>query len=370
MHIGFFVPRCTPDNSHGHYVIELAKRLAREYEVTVYSATIWRPLRSAVQWHFLPIPNRPAAARLATLWTTSIIANRRRPVDIVHVQGADSPVGNVVTAHCCNAAMQAATDGFGTITRNLNYALGVAVERHCFTKSSTRKVIAVSNKVKVEIQDHYGLDADRITVIPNGVDSGVFHPSHRADMGLQVRKDLGLSAAEFVALFVGGDYRLKGLVPLLRGASHVPGVRVVAVGLKPDSYLMQLVRECELEGRVTFLDKATDMASVYASADCFVLPTRYDTFSLATLEAMASGLPVIVSREAGVTELLTSGRDSLLLDQPDDVEAIASHLSRLVQDAGLCASLGTEARRTAERHSWDDVALRTAEVYRQVLARS
>jgi UDP-glucose:(heptosyl)LPS alpha-1,3-glucosyltransferase len=307
---------------------------------------------------------------LAALWATSIIANRRKPADIVHIQGADSPVGNVVTAHCCNAAMRAATDGTGTLTREVNYALGVVAERYCFTKATTRMVIAVSRKVKAEVQFHYGLDADRITVIPHGVDAEAFRPRRGEGTGQHVRKDLGLSTSEFVVLFVGGDYRLKGLVPLLKAASRIPGVRVLAVGLKPDSHLAQLIHHSGLEGRVAFFDKTSEIASVYASADCFVLPTRYDTFSLATLEAMASGLPVIVSRAAGITELLTSEHDSLLLQQPDDVDAIAKQLLRLVQDKELCARLGAEARRTAERHSWGEVASRTVEIYRQALRSS
>src|SRR5690349_22669196 len=149
MRISFFVPRCTPDNSHGRYVIELAKRLGSECRVTVYAGAFWPLLRPGVHCRFLPVPTRPALARLAALWATSVLAVKRRPADIVHVQGADAPVGNVVTAHFCNGAARVAYQGVGLFGR-FNSAIGAAAEKYCMSKPTTRSVIAVSQKVKNE----------------------------------------------------------------------------------------------------------------------------------------------------------------------------------------------------------------------------
>jgi len=367
MLITFFVPKCTPDNSHGRYVIELAKRLGHEHRVTVHAGAFWSPLRSMVSCRFLPVPNRPAVGRLAALWAASMIQNRRLPADIVHIQGADAPVGNVVTAHCCNAAMHSAADGRGSLSRKLNYSIGMAVERHCFTKPSTRKVIAVSHQVKADIEQYYGVDPHKIVVVPHGVDGEAFHPRNRSTSRAQVRRRLGLSDTDFVALFVGGDYRLKGLAPLLQAAKRVPVVRILAAGVHHDPELDRIIHQNGLDGCVALLGNASDMGSLYSAADCFVLPTRYDTFSLATLEAMASGLPVIVSRAAGVSELLTSGQDCLVLDDPDNVDLLTEWLGKLITDEGLRVALGSSARKTAERYSWEETAARTASVYRATL---
>jgi UDP-glucose:(heptosyl)LPS alpha-1,3-glucosyltransferase len=366
MQISFFVPRCTPDNSHGRYVLELAKRIGHEHQVTVHAGAFWPPLRLVVECHLLPNPNRPALARLATFWMASALANNRRPTEIVHVQGADSLVGNVVTAHCCNAAMRAVS-GPGSLLRRLNYAVGIKAERYRFTRHSTRAVIAVSRQVARDVQQYYGVLPERIVVIPNGVDAETFNPSHRRTYRAQLRDQLRLSQDDFVALFIGGDYHLKGLIPLLKAAALVPSVRIVAAGARRDSALLNIAQRYRLDGRVLFLGVARDVASLYSMADCFVLPTRYDTFSLTTLEAMASGLPVIVSRAAGVSELLSPNRDSLVLDRPDDVETLARHLDRLVKDEEFRSQLGLEARKTAEQHSWDLVAERTLQVYKDAL---
>jgi UDP-glucose:(heptosyl)LPS alpha-1,3-glucosyltransferase len=118
---------------------------------------------------------------------------------------------------------------------------------------------------------------------------------------------------------------------------------------------------------ITFNGTTTEIAPFFAAADCYVLPTRYDTFSMATLEAMASHLPVIVSRLAGVAELLSHNHDSLILDDPDDVDSLVEYLIRLQRDGALGERLGAEARRTAERHSWDQVARQTLSVYQEAL---
>ncbi len=369
MRISFFVSRCTPDNSHGRYVIELTKRLAREHAITVNAGAFWPPLRSVAHWNFLPTPNRPTIARLAALWATSVVAVRRQVADIVHVQGADAPVANVVTAQFCNAVMRRVADRDQGLYRKFNYAVGAAAEKYCLSKPSTLRIIAISRQVKGDIEREYGVDPRRIVVIPHGVDGVTFHPSRRVRSRIPVRERLGLGRNDFAILFVGGDYRRKGLVPLLEASRRVPGVvKVIAVGVQPDSALARLVQHNGLSNSVKFLDNTTEMAPLYAAADCFALPTRYDTFSMATLEAMGSGLPVIVSRAAGVSELLTSNRDGLILEDPNDVEVLAQQLRNLIEDEVLRSGLGVEARKTAERYSWEDVATRTVAVYRETLA--
>jgi glycosyltransferase involved in cell wall biosynthesis len=367
MRISYFVPRCTPDNSHGRYVIELARRLGAERPVTVYAGAFWPPLRSSASCRYLPIPIRPTVARLAALWAASVLAAKRRHADIVHVQGADAPVGNVVTAHFCNEAARIAYRGVG-LYRRFNFAIGAAAEKYCMSKPTTRSIIAVSQRVKDEIEREYAIDPRKVIVIHHGVDTAAFHPRHRARWFGSVRDRVGLRRDDFVILFVGGDYRRKGLVPLLKAAGRVAdGVKVLAVGVERDAGLTRLLQHNGLNGLVTFVDVTAEIASLYAAADCFALPTRYDTFSMATLEAMASGLPVIVSRAAGVSELLSPGCDSLVLEDPENVGGLAQILQRLAQDQRLRSSLGAEARTTAERHSWDEVAAQTLAVYRATL---
>lgn len=368
MRISYFAPRCTPDSSHGRYVIELARRFGPAHSVTVYSGVFWPPLATFAKCRRLPVPGRPALARLVALWATSTVASKTRRADILHNQGADAPIGNVVTAQFCSRTMKGIAGRGSGMIRKLNYAVGEAAEQYCMTKPSTRRIIAVSRSVKNEIEREYGVDPSKVVVIHHGVDLNAFNPALKAKWRALVRNRLLLREDEFVVLFVGGDYRRKGLLSLVRAVSALESaVKVVAVEVKPDHSLLEILKRERLEHLVSFVDSTSDIAPLYAAADCFALPTRYDTFSMATLEAMAMGLPVVVSREAGVTELVTSGRDCLVLEDSSDVSVLAQLLTRLAEDDALRSQLGTEARKTAERHSWDSVAAQTLNVYEEIL---
>jgi UDP-glucose:(heptosyl)LPS alpha-1,3-glucosyltransferase len=244
--------------------------------------------------------------------------------------------------------------------------MGAAAEKYCMNRETTRRIIAVSEQVKSDIVREYGVDARKVVVIHHGVDQDSFHPRHRPRFRVQERTRLGLRQSDFLVLFVGGDYRRKGLERLIDAVAHVhSNVRILAVGVRPDRHLTQLVRARGLHEVVTFLPSTNDMMPLYAAADCFALPTLYDTFSLATLEAMAVGLPVIVSRAAGVSEVLTHNHDSLILDEASDVEMLGQYLRQLMADEMLRNSLGAQARDTAERNSWEKAVARTVGLYRE-----
>ena len=369
MRINYLLPRCTPDNSHGNYVTQLVRCLGAEHDITIYTGQSSAPAGPRVHFRFLPVPVRPAIARIASLWASSLVAARIPHADIVHIQGADAPVGDVVTAHCCNAAMRIAAGGRVRLRRRFNYSIGVVIERFCMSKDSTKRIIAVSNKVKLEIERYYGVDPQRVVVVPLGVDSKVFDPSLRITHREETRRTYGFRNEDFVVLFVGGDFRLKGLETLLAACRRMPlRTRALAVGALPDAGYTRRLAQLGLSDLVVFAGKKNEIAPLYAAADCFVLPTLYDTFSLATMEAMASGLPVIVSRHAGVSELLHHGQDALLLKEASDAEELAAHLNRLAEQPDTRMSLGHSARETAGQYSWERVALKTLAVYSEILS--
>jgi glycosyltransferase involved in cell wall biosynthesis len=366
MRIGFVVPRCRPTNSHGRYVIELARRLAVSEDVTVYSGARCDSLAGRGTFRYLPILDWPMLARLATGWAASAPLGFSH-FDILHTQGADSPLGNVVTAHCCTAAMHHAAEASASY-RRFNHAVGARAEAYTFGKRSTRAIIAVSAKVKHEIQHHYRVNPDIVSIIRPGVDVTMFRPAD-TDRRAQLRAGLGLRPDDFVVLYAGGNYRLKGLLPLVEAVRRIGSpIRIVAVGVVADRELKDFLARDVETGRVIVVGPTPDIAAHYAMADCFALPTQYDTFSLVTLEAMATALPVIVSRAAGISEGLTDGTDALLLDDPGDIDGLEQRIRALAGDPVLRLRLAEGARKTAEAWSWDRVADATLRVYRSVAA--
>ena len=129
------------------------------------------------------------------------------------------------------------------------------------------------------------------------------------------------------------------------------------------------VRSLGLEDRVRFAGYVprNEIAAHYASAHAFVLPSYNEGMSVATLEAMAAGLPVVVTRTGGTTELVADGVNGLTFDWAD-VDTLAAHLRRLAADRALARRMGAASRLRAERFSWDKAADSYLEMFEQMVA--
>jgi len=171
--------------------------------------------------------------------------------------------------------------------------------------AAAKLVQAVSQRVKREAIDHYGVDPRKIAVTHNAVDLARFHPDLRRHRD-EVLRELGIPRDATVALFVGSGARRKGLAHAIdgRGDAHL-----VVVG---DAKPRQLAR-------VHFAGVRADVERFYGAADVFVFPTLYDPFPNACLEALACGVPVVVTRVAGVSEIMTDGREGFVVDDARDV---------------------------------------------------
>jgi len=191
-----------------------------------------------------------------------------------------------------------------------------------------------------------------VRVIYNGVDLEHFHPKHRERLRGAARAEIGCGPRDTVFLFVGSGFSRKGLDAAIEAVSQ--GSFWLAVVGK-DNYTHRIPE------RVKFLGGREDVRPYYAAADCFVLPSRYDPFPNTVLEAMAMGLPAIVSSRCGAAEVIEHGVNGWIC-QPDDVQGIA----RLMQEADRAignARMGQAARATAERFGIDAMAKQLVDLY-------
>jgi UDP-glucose:(heptosyl)LPS alpha-1,3-glucosyltransferase len=215
------------------------------------------------------------------------------------------------------------------------------------------------------MQAAYPASALAIRVVTPGIDrvSGVPTPLQQS----QARQHLGLPADGFCILFVGNDYRKKGLPTLLQALSKLPADAYVAVVGNPAqmSYFKAETRALGLASRVYFLGALHDVAPAYMAANVLAHPTREDTFAMVVLEAMARGLPVVVSAEryCGIAALLTPDVNALLLSDPLDALALAAALSRVAQDHVLRRQLSQAALAFAAHHQWAALAQQQEQIY-------
>ena len=196
------------------------------------------------------------------------------------------------------------------------------LERELLRTQSKTIVIANSEFVKHEIQEYYGIPADRIRVVYNGYKP----PSLEGDPRAELRKQLGLKENDVMLLFAGKGkhWRRKGLRFAIRAAARLRkrGVKLFVIG-KGNRLGLPF-------GPVNFLGEVDEIAHYYEAADMFVLPTFYDPFSKACIEAAAHGLPVITSTANGYSEIMLHGEKGEAIERPGNVGALVDAIERWI----------------------------------------
>jgi UDP-glucose:(heptosyl)LPS alpha-1,3-glucosyltransferase len=228
-------------------------------------------------------------------------------------------------------------------------------------------VVAVSERVAEDIVRYYHCEAP-IHVIHHGVDLQLFSPDSRRRWRPDARAQHGFSGNEMVFLYVG-DLR-KGAGRCIQALSELEEGRLLFVSRTPAGPYQRMAEKAGLDSRVTFLGPTNKVERTYAAADALLLPTPYDAFAMVVSEAMACGLPVVVSREAGVSELIRHGVNGLLLDDAASVVELASHMRSLLRDRHYATRLGCNARNSVEPMSWDAVAAQTMQVYQDLVRKA
>jgi len=243
----------------------------------------------------------------------------------------------------------------------------LAAEKRLFRSPRLRAVICNSNMVKAELRRHFGLDESKLHVIYSGVDLAAFNPLLRQTWRKRKREELGIPEACMVFLFVGSGFRRKGLPQLMRALGGVRDARLVVVGADKElEHLRRAADHAHLAERVHFAGGQDDVKPWYGMADCFVLPTLYDPFPNAALEAMACGLPLITSVQCGAAELVESGVEGYVCQDPLDVVELARCLN-LAAAAGQAQRMGAAARRKVEPYDLAGMAQQLTRLYADLL---
>lgn len=196
------------------------------------------------------------------------------------------------------------------------------LERALFQRGGARHVIANSQLVKGEIISEFAYPEDQISVIYNGLPDLQFRrkPGTRLDM----RRDWGLREKDIALLFAGSGWERKGLKYAIQAFSRITNrnlsLLVAGKGKKP----------AVSSNHVRFLGPVADMQSLYVATDLLVLPTVYDPFSNACLEALSCGLPVITTAANGFAEIIEPGVHGEVISRADDVQALQKAIEKWI----------------------------------------
>lgn len=235
--------------------------------------------------------------------------------------------------------------------------LNSKLERMAFGRSES--IVAVSSRIFGELIQ-INIDKGRVHVVHNGVDEEEFKP------GASDRIKLGLPDNKVIVLFVGDiatDRKNLGLV--MRAAIDLPEVHLVVVGDDRKTPFVAEAQRLGIASRVQFMGFRRDVGDLMRASDIFVLPSRYEPWGLVVVEAMATGLPVIVSKNVGAAEIIKDG-EGIVLEDPNNVEQLNQALRRLVSSRDLRMEIGQRAYEKARQYSWKIVAGRYVDIFYKI----
>jgi glycosyltransferase involved in cell wall biosynthesis len=364
------------DRQHGTElcIIEQIERLARKdhWSIELYSQKVSQ--LSGVRPAWAPSPNEPGVIRwhqvsdipgphlLKYLWW--FFANYRqrwwdcrtgrvRP-DLIYSPGINCPDADVIVVHIVfhefyervrpELALRRLPLQIWprVIHRKLYYKLATFLERKIYCDPHVR-LVAVSSIVAEQLKSYF--QRGDVTVIRNAVDTLRFTPEVRLARRNASRQSFSYAEDDFVLLLIGNDWKKKGLDTLLKAIALVSDLplRLLVVGSDDPSFYRRLLDQLGLQDRIRFEKLSSDVISFYAAADLYIGPSLEDAFNLPIPEAMACGLPVIASANAGASEIIRDGETGFILRDPQDHLELASHIRRIQAEKGLRLSMGAAA---------------------------
>lgn len=353
------------------YSIALVEQLAPQHDIHVFAQAITHAW-PGVTYHRVSMPlAKPRWLNqlwyaAATWWQT------RHGFDIVHSH-ENTWHGNVQTLHVktVRRSQLGGRTGLQWLAARLKVAFSprlgtyLLLERARLRLRPERAVVAVSQTLLNEVEQEYPETRSMLQVITPGVDV-----SGRIATKREARHALSTGVEGQIVLFVANDYRRKGLDALLQAMTRLPTeVRLLVVGSSAQvGTYRDLARALALCDRVEFVGPQQDMRMAYACADVLAHPTLEDSFGMVVLEAMAHGLPVVVSgvRYCGVAAELQHEKNALLLDDPKNSEEVRVALNRILADKTFADTLTANAVDVVHRHTWQHAAMAYDGLYRRL----
>ena len=364
MKIALLVKRFTLSGGKERYVVELARSLRDlGHSVDVFACKADHHLLEGMGFYQVPIHLKFSSV----LNTFSFVRETEKMLqkysyDIVHSHERNY-TQKILTLH--SFSYLDGMEKYSFLSRidqkylSLRSGLYLWLERR---QMNTPWLVSVSEEVSKDVKKHYNRSGNIVT-IPPGVDLTLFNPEIIGRLRDQVRSEKKLAEDELVVLFVGSAFQRKGLDRLIPAIDKGMSLFVVGKGDRLAKY-KRLIKRYGLERKVSFEGIINDVRKYYALADVVVLPSRSEAFGMSILEGMACGLPVIVSSNSGIADLINHNENGFVMYEDSDI----SVLLNLLRSQKERLRIGKCARKSAEAYSWTRVGIAHEKFYRQVLS--
>lgn len=358
------------------YSIAIVEQLAARHEVHVFAQNIIHRF-PGVTYHTIGFHiRRPRwinqlGFAIATLWGT------RKGFDIVHSH-ENIWHGNVQTVHVLPVGYSLFNGkaGFALWKQYLKVATSprlityLWLERARYSIANKRHIVVVSDALREAMLQAYPGVTGAMHVITPGV--AMPETSTTSDSRMAARGQLGLPQHGKCLLFVGNDFRKKGLPCLLAALESLAPDTFLAVVSNPAhrDAIVKMAANAGLAQRVFFLGAQQQMEVAYRAADCLVHPTLQDSYGMVVLEAMAYGLPVVVSGlpHCGIAGDLTHMQQAWVLNDPRNPGELVEALRCVLGDAALASGMVADGLNFAQAHSWEHAAAQHEQLFRAIRA--
>lgn len=266
---------------------------------------------------------------------------------------------DIVMAGSCHLAalLELHKDGKRIWILNPMNWLIVACERVAFRQSDAT-IMAPSARTAREIERHYRVPQSQLAVIPHGVDITVFRPADSLQAKMKKRERFGLPLDTIILLSVANELERKGCYLVLRALAKLKArgidVHYVIAGRADYTQFNVMATSLNVSEAVSLLPSTRDddLVSLYQAADVFLLPTKYESFGLVCMEALACGVPVIACAVGGIEDYVGTGLDGWLVARTED--AIAEAIECVLK-SGLQDRMSAQAREKACAYEWGKV---------------
>ena len=365
MNVALSFPGCHRRGGVERIVFECARYMSgRGHRVDVYTNEWETDSTVSINYRSVPMRRSPWFLRGKSYFTNcSRILDPSR-YDIVNTHGCVCPFGGVQWVQSVHRAwLERGRQLRGPWSRagwkqrlNPLHPILLDLETKHFAGRRYKKIIATTPQVRADLHRLYGVPEGDVVIVPNGFSPTEFSPQRSAERRDQMRRQIGLTPDHIALLFVGNELERKGFRTLLSAVKILnrPELRIMVVGRPPVRSVMQMASQFGLASQVIACGLAEDVAAYHAACDLFVLPTQYEAFCLAILEALGSGMPVITSNVPGARDAIVPGVNGALIDDPLDGPQLAAVLEPLL-NGDLRALFAARASESVAEYQWPKV---------------
>ena len=247
------------------------------------------------------------------------------------------------------------------------------VENKLVQEGNCKKFISVSNMAKNIFLQEYPMSEEKFAVIHPGIHLKDYANIDRKIARAEARKKYGISDNEPVLIFVSMNFEIKGLDAILEALGRLKArgssFRLLIAGKGNVGKYTRLATKAGIAEKVIFTGKLNKDSLIrhYLAADIYIMLSAFDTFGMVVLEAMAAGLPVIISSTVGAKDLVREGENGFVINDTSDSEAVAETIKKLL-DEKTRGGMSCAALATAEQNTWDKTTAKYLRLYHEIFA--